>query len=290
MTQGHWCKVASNLDSHPKIRKGGRNAREVFLFALRRNADPTNPVPGYLPEGILDPWFIADQLMMTEAEAADGIARAESAQLIAREGRGWRIIGWEDEWGKRPATGAERTRKWREGLSPKPTSQDVTPITSDDSVTSQTSPNVTVTDRDALDQIRSEEKRSEIPPLSPLSGGDLPKADPKHSAELREKCDRYAGDVGKQRARAQRLPDDWKPERSEVNRAIEQEAIDVGISPARELDRMRDWEKAGGKTAKDWNSRWRNWLRKAIDDHRSRRGAQQSTQIRHIERLDGGLP
>ncbi|WP_164719946.1 hypothetical protein [Flaviflexus ciconiae] len=26
---------------------------------------------------------------------------------------------------------------------------------------------------------------------------------------------------------------------------------------------MRDWAAAGGKTAKDWDARFRNWLRKA---------------------------
>lgn len=41
-----WCKVASDLDSDPKIRRAGRLGREVFLFVLRRNARPGNPIPG----------------------------------------------------------------------------------------------------------------------------------------------------------------------------------------------------------------------------------------------------
>ena len=62
MTQS-WCKVDSALDSHPKVRMAGNFGRQVFEFALRRNAIPGNAVPGLLPGLVLEPWFIADQLM-----------------------------------------------------------------------------------------------------------------------------------------------------------------------------------------------------------------------------------
>lgn len=154
MSQKSWCKVASNLDSHPKIRRAGRNAREVFMFALRRNAEPNNPVAGMLPGSVLEPWYLADQLMMTEPEAIEGLERAEMVGLLRREGAGWAIGGWDEDWGKLPSSNAERQRKHREKHAPE----------SKAAVTVTESNGAVVTDRDsngsnALDQIRLEEIR-----------------------------------------------------------------------------------------------------------------------------------
>jgi uncharacterized phage protein (TIGR02220 family) len=111
-----WCKVASNLDSHPKIRKAGRNGREIFLFALRRNAEPgraVTGVTGILPAVTFEAWYLADQLMMSEAEAADGFDRCLKAGLLVEDGEAVRIGGWDDdEWG-RPFTNAERQQRHR---------------------------------------------------------------------------------------------------------------------------------------------------------------------------------
>lgn len=147
-----WCKVASNLDSHPRIRRAGRNGREVFLFALRRNAEPDNPVPGRVPAVMLEPWYVADQLMMTEDEAVTGVTAAVTAGLLVQDGQSWVIVGWESDWGKTTATAAERTAKWRESKK-----RDVTR----DAVTSPKVTDVTRDACDALDQIRSEEIRRE---------------------------------------------------------------------------------------------------------------------------------
>jgi hypothetical protein len=109
-----WCKVASNLDSHPKIRKAGRLGREVFLFALRRNAEPGNPVPGRLPKYQLDSWYVAEQLQMSESEAVTGVTLAVTHGLLKEEGNSYLIVGFDDAWGKMPASGKDRTAKWRE--------------------------------------------------------------------------------------------------------------------------------------------------------------------------------
>lgn len=109
-----WCKVASNLDSHPKIRKAGRSGREVFLFALRRNAEPGHSVTGVLPVVTFEAWYLADQLMMSEVEAAEGFDRCIKAGLLVQDGEAIRIGGWDDnEWG-RPFTNAERQQRHRE--------------------------------------------------------------------------------------------------------------------------------------------------------------------------------
>ncbi len=113
-----WCKMASNLDSHPKIRRAGRSGREVFLFVLRQNAEPGNPVPGRLPIDRLEPWYLADQLMMPESDAVTGVTRAVEAGLLLLDGHSYLIVGWEAEWSKeledrRDAT-RERVAKYRE--------------------------------------------------------------------------------------------------------------------------------------------------------------------------------
>lgn len=144
-----WCKVASNLDSHPKIRRAGRNGREVFLFALRRNAEPDNPVPGRLPAAMLEPWYLADQLMMSEAEAVTGVTSAVTAGLLVQDGDSWIIQGWEGDWGKKPVEGKERTAKWRDS---KKTTKSVTDVTSHDVTESHGD------ESDALDQKRREKK------------------------------------------------------------------------------------------------------------------------------------
>ncbi|NUO49775.1 MAG: hypothetical protein HOV80_13045 [Polyangiaceae bacterium] len=159
-----WCKVASNLDSHPKIRRAGRNGREVFLFALRRNAEPGNPVPGRLPKAQLEAWYIADQLMMSESDASDGIARAVTAELLVVDGDAYQIVGWnDDEWG-RPFTGSERTRAWRDKRRQQP-SPDVTDrhaVTNGDDSNVTPSHEVTLGDAcDGREERRSEEKRGD---------------------------------------------------------------------------------------------------------------------------------
>lgn len=110
----HWCKVASNLDTHPKIRKAGRLGREVFLFALRRNAEPGNPIPGRIPCDELEPGYLCDMLQMPCDEAVTGVTSAVTAGLLVREGDCYLIAAWKEGWGKTKSAGADRTAKWRQ--------------------------------------------------------------------------------------------------------------------------------------------------------------------------------
>jgi len=139
-------KVAADLDSNPKIRRAGRAGREVFLFVLRRcNLQERD---GRCSRSNVEPWYLADQLMMPEAEATEGVARAIAAGLIAIDGGQVVICGWDDEWAKRPADGAERTERWRnrrrvEAVKEAP-SPNVTVTAGDDrSVTDRHTPIVT---------------------------------------------------------------------------------------------------------------------------------------------------
>ncbi|MDQ3276636.1 MAG: hypothetical protein M3Q39_16800 [Actinomycetota bacterium] len=118
-----WCKVDSDLDSNPKIRKGGRLAREVYSFALRRHG-AAGDGQGVVPRNQLDPEYIADMLMMPAADAEEGLRRCFEVALLAvinpvdgvvtldRDGalstEPVAIVGWSEEWGRRPRTTKER--------------------------------------------------------------------------------------------------------------------------------------------------------------------------------------
>lgn len=64
-------------------------------------------------------------------------------------------------------------------------------------------------------------------------------------------------------ARGTALADGWIPARSEANLEAEAKSRARGVDLRQELLKLRDWAKAGGQTAKDWEARWRNWTRNA---------------------------
>lgn len=72
-----------------------------------------------------------------------------------------------------------------------------------------------------------------------------------------------------------RLPEGWNPERSPANQAAESEARSRGVDLRLQLEKLRDWALAKGATGKDWDARWRNWLR----DSRPSNGRPQQTNL-----------
>lgn len=141
-----WAKMSSSLDSNPKIRKGGREAREVFLFALRRNAELD--LGGRIPAIHLEDEYVAEQLMMTKDEAASGLSRCVRTGLLSQDGDFFVIDGWADQWAKRPLTEAER--KQRQRAKSKTSNKDTDHVT-----------NMSGQGRDSLDSHASEESREE---------------------------------------------------------------------------------------------------------------------------------
>lgn len=153
-----FAKMAPGIDGHPKIRRAGRAGREVFLFVLRRNADLDRS--GRVPLTYVDPWYLADQLMMPEAEAIDGLARCVTAGLLRRAADHVSIIGWDDEWAKAPLDEAERKRRQREkdeasAQKPRRQRRQSRNVTTD-AVTQSDRP-----DSHALEESRGEENRTE---------------------------------------------------------------------------------------------------------------------------------
>lgn len=109
-----WAKMSADLDSNPKVRKAGRDGRDVFLFVLRRNA--ALDLGGRLPLIHVEPWYLADQLMMSEEEARHGLSRAVTAGLLLVDDGFVAIVGWDDGWAKRPLTDGERQARRREKI------------------------------------------------------------------------------------------------------------------------------------------------------------------------------
>lgn len=78
--------------------------------------------------------------------------------------------------------------------------------------------------------------------------------------------------IGSSKKRGFRLPDDWQPDQSFG------EAEGLSTSEInREADRFRDhWRQQPGQRGVklDWTAAWRNWIRKAADDRKGRKGQQ----------------
>lgn len=120
-------KMACSLDTNPKIRIAGREAREIYLFMLRRNGELG--MGGVIPAHYMSLQYLSDMLMMTHAEVQTGLRRAVESGLV-RDASGtvrdnsdkwdmsksslWTICGWEESWGKHSTSEAERKRQYRE--------------------------------------------------------------------------------------------------------------------------------------------------------------------------------
>jgi uncharacterized phage protein (TIGR02220 family) len=125
-----YCQVDAHLDTNPKIRKAGRDGRDVFEFLLRRVA--IGRTRGTVPLRYIEEEYLSEQLMMTQEEARNGVTRAVTAGLIEFD-LVWgvvKLLGWSDEWGRTPKSGSERVQDWRERQKAKApeshTSQDTT--------------------------------------------------------------------------------------------------------------------------------------------------------------------
>ncbi len=168
-----YCQVDAHLDTNPKIRRAGRDGRDIFEFLLRRVA--IGRTAGTVPLKYIEPWYLADQLMMTEDEARHGTSRAVTARLfdIDETAGVVRLVGWSEEWGRRPKEGKERTAEWRGRASNPSKAHDAVTFGDDERR------DVTLGDEsDAGEERRSEEKRGEEikekNSARPSDGGGLP--------------------------------------------------------------------------------------------------------------------
>ena len=293
-------KVAADLDSNPKIRRAGRAGREVFLFVLRR----TNLLErdGRCSLSNVDPWYLADQLQMPEGEAAEGLQRAIAAGLIAIDGGQVVVCGWDDEWAKRPAEGAERTERWRnkrrvehapatsrsvtaasgDGAAPTTSSHatSVTPVTARPSpVTDVTPDNATPSHVTVVTSPNVTQRHGASPSVTESHGDESDGSDQIRSDQIRvdywESAPSARNDT---RPRDAPTPAVREHRASRASRAARSAPMPVGwaprseelalaktlrVDPAVEALAFRDHHSAKGSRFVDWDAAFRTWLRNA---------------------------
>jgi len=235
-----WAKMDARLDTNPKIRKAGRDAREVFLFLLRRNRLLAGGgADGRIPAANIEPWYLADQLMMSESDAVTGVTKAVTVGLIALDGEFVVICGFDDEWGGRaPLTPAEKQKRYRE---------------------------------------REKSRGSEAPLPDPGNGvteachesNALPRREEKRGEENRERAPRAA-----RRKPATPMPADWRPNRTHAEIATE-----LGLDMPPELAKFADHAAANDKRFADWDAAFRTWLRNAEKFSRERAGPRNAASV-----------
>lgn len=252
MSREIFAKMSGTLDSNRKIRKAGRNGREVFLWVLRQVAlrDSDGGIP---TEDLTDFEYLADQLMCSPDDAADGVAAATREGLLCVTDGVTQIVGWDDGWSRRPRSNAERQAEWRlrHGNAKKNTDSSThsvteTPLRVTDGVTSN-----------VVEESRVEESRERgavTPDAShPASPAGFRLETPQPKPVTRRRDPSGPRQVGKHA-----LPDDWTPDAS-----LEAEARAAGVDLTREIAKLRDWAKAENAKKADWHATARNWLRRA---------------------------
>ena len=155
MAGPRFAKVDTHLDSHPKVRRAGRNGREVFLFVLRKNAAVDRG--GRVSASYVEPAYLADQLMTSESEARDGLDRAVAAGLLCLDDDDVIISGWDEDWSRRPLDDSER--KARQRAKDKQVQGNSTDV--DEKLLDVTKSNVTERDGSRMSRIDQREERRE---------------------------------------------------------------------------------------------------------------------------------
>lgn len=95
-----FAKLSAELHRHPKARRAGYHGTNVFRVVLELNA--LHGATGRLSPAISEPYYLADALMCSETEAAQGLAAAVRAKFLEVDADGSiSIVGWDDdEWGR----------------------------------------------------------------------------------------------------------------------------------------------------------------------------------------------
>lgn len=247
-----FAKMAADLDNHPKIRKcreDRRAAREIFLFVLRRIAG--EQTQGRVAIKNVEPWYLEDQLAIPEPEAERGLAACVRVELLELTDDEVIVVGWDDEWAKRPLTDAERQQRRRDRKR-HGASRDVTDVTPDH-------------ESHGSEETREEEKRS-------VCGVDR---EHDHALTPEQEVDGTERrfellEIDGHRI-PQPFPQDFEPELSIENGQARRDALASGVVVDYELKKFR--ERHRGKKHPDWNARWREWLLKAHPTHASVRDA-----------------
>lgn len=258
-----FAKLDPSLHRNPKVRKAGRLGREVFIFCLCVNAD--RGATGTIPADYLEPWFIADALQMTEAEAREGLDRAVEARLIIIcPDMSGRLSGWDDEeWGRARGgsmTEAERKAKRRAELAAEAAAkrnQDV-PSVRTPCPDMSGRPDQSESDTESEQESEAEIEKAASPPTrqgstatAPSGAGQLPLVPGTEPRVHRKRP-------------AVPMPSGFAPDLNHREFASTN-AIDL----ASEFESFRLHHEAHGSTFASWSAALSTWLRNAVKFRRS---------------------
>lgn len=239
-----FAKLDPGFFNNRKIRRAGRNGRDVYLYVLCQNA--ARGGKGWIPIGeIEDVEHVAEQTQLTEAEVRDGIARACNAGLVTCNGTLVMINGWDEDWARRAATNAERQADWRKRNS----------SSNDSSVTR----NGKIT-RNGSEERRGEEREARVTREDSLSGV----SDSEQSEQSQESAADRAGRGARSR-RQHELPADWKPTPAAIDLAQS-----LGLDVQHEAQQFRLDAKQHGKTFADHDAAFEKFFRGSRDVGRAR--------------------
>jgi hypothetical protein len=217
----NFAKMAADMDSHPKVRRAGRDGREVFLFVLRRNALGNHD--GRLPLDYVDPEYLADQLMMDVETARNGLSLCVTAGLLRVTDTEVAISGWDFEWSKSSLTNSERQARFREKTKGSKVLGPVVTESNGDSVTS----NATVT------TVTEEEKRRERESARPRARRKASGTSP-HETEI---------------------PDSWTPTPEHIAAAAAK-----GLDVQALAQNFRNHALAHARKCVRWNNAFSTWI------------------------------
>lgn len=254
MSKPIFAQLDHDLHNNPKVRRAGRDGRDVFVFVLCKNA--SRGFQGYIPARYLEVDYLAEQLGCSEAEAESGIARAIKAELIAIEGDAVTLVGWGDEYSRLPMSAAERQRRHRAtkgGTGAENARERANPA---DGQNPQEIQDHVTKSRDmsrghechASEKRREEKNRERERDNGPPAdrGPSVPEVAP-----LRLVPDSPAVPKASRKRPRTRWPEGWSPAFV---------APPEGVDPAFELERWRNYCQANDTMWVDWQAAWRNWL------------------------------
>jgi len=253
-----FAKLDPGLHRNPKVRKAGRLGREVFVFALCVNAD--RGATGRIPADYLEPWYLADVLQVTEAEAREGLAAAVAARLIELcPDMSGHLSGWDDdEWGRARGgsmTEAERKAQRRAKQARERAAERNQKVASCPDMSGHASGRPDQSESETESDTESEtdiERAASPPPVKPTT----------------EPADRQTGQLalvpGKEprvhrKRSAHPMPAGFVPEPHHVGFARDN-ALDLDA----EVEAFRLHHEAKGSVFASWSAALSTWLRNAV--------------------------
>ncbi len=247
-----FAKLAPDLHRHPKIRKGGRDARDVFVFALCVNAD--HGATGIIGAAYVDPWYLSDALLVDQDTARRGLEKCIEVRLLEMLPDGSaRIVGWdEDEWGRaRHGSMTEAERKALKRAEVKAARMAAVRTCPDKDSPVSGRPDMSRESETDQRQSRSEaEQREESAPATPVAAPPPLKLEAPGKKPRRQSV-----------PKAQQPPPAEDPEPSDRDRAY---AAERGVDLAIEWSAMFDHHRRKSETSGDWSASWRTWCRNHV--------------------------